>query len=168
MISRQTYLPAAVKLMDPAGTQETVYQFKFNTGKFGGILQKLLGRNNDPFQPDLTGYRKLDASVNVQHAGGATPPGALPGAMPPGGNPSEANPTVRKTVFLPSLIGMPWKDADKIIKSAGLEPKFAKGPAAPKPEQVYQVYQQEPPPKTAVEPGTEVRVVLFTEVAPAN
>lgn len=55
-LNTKTYLPDAVKLLDPAGTKRTVYTFQDmainKTGLFGGLLP---GQN--PWDPKISGYQ---------------------------------------------------------------------------------------------------------------
>jgi TIGR03009 family protein len=61
ILDKTLYLPTAVKLIDPSGNLETVYQFgEFQVNKKDpNWLQVAFGADPDPFRPELKGYARL-------------------------------------------------------------------------------------------------------------
>jgi len=71
------FLPRSVALIDPAGSIRTFYYFNVKEMKVNdrGWAQILLGKN--PFEPNLWGYKKVQApNGDVQPAGNQVPGGA--------------------------------------------------------------------------------------------
>ncbi|ADG69356.1 hypothetical protein Plim_3543 [Planctopirus limnophila DSM 3776] len=66
MLDLKSFLPSAVKLIDPAGTLETVYVFSDLQPNQAGIraaMANLWGR--DPFKPALNGYKMVQVAPKV-------------------------------------------------------------------------------------------------------
>jgi TIGR03009 family protein len=151
-IERKTMLPMAVQMMDPTGERETVYTFpKVEKNPkpsllTGGLFQKIFG-TNDPFRPSLKGY-------DVQSA---TQVAAKPGAAGPPGRVETQRPTV------PSVVGLDYKAAEKILKARGYSVKFFKGGPAANAQLKFKVAKQDPPPRITYEPGKVVNVTLHTD-----
>lgn len=159
ILDLKTFLPSAVQLVDPAGTKITVYSFsglKVNENKF---LDKLFD-DQDPktrFTPDLRGFQ-----VNVQDD---TEP------MQMAENGSNASP---KSVDsgLVNVIGLFHSDALIQLDRQGLKRDKANdaanniileaGPLAERPEDVYTVKSQDPPPGTPLKKDMKVRLTIWT------
>lgn len=148
-IERKTMLPMAVQMLDTARTRETVYTFpkveknpKPSLLARGALFQKIFG-SNDPFRPNLKGY-------DIQVA-------AKPGAAGPPGNP------VLKGNFVPSVIGLDYKQAEQVLKARGYTVKFYKGEPAINADLKFKVANQNPKPREPGENGQLVKVTLYTE-----
>ncbi len=76
VLSKQTFIPMKVYLLDPAGTLMTEYTFvdvKMNPGKFA-ILEVLpFFKDSDPFKPKLTGYKLVQQPVAQPQGGDIVP-----------------------------------------------------------------------------------------------
>ncbi|MBI1348328.1 hypothetical protein GC163_18795 [bacterium] len=77
-LDKQNMIPTRVMLIDPAGTINTNYAFRDvevnpNRNAFVGWVGNLFGKGN-PFQPNLTGYKQIQAPGGViQPAGNQVP-----------------------------------------------------------------------------------------------
>lgn len=152
-IERKTMLPMAVQMLDTARTRETVYTFPKVTKNpepglltRGKLFQKIFG-SNDPFRPNLKGF-DLQAATQV-----AAKPGA---ANPP------ANPVLRGN-FVPSVIGLDYKQAAQILKARGYTVKFFRGEPAANKQLKFKVANQNPKPREPGEEGQLVKVTLYTD-----
>lgn len=85
ILDKSTYLPTAVRLVDPAGTVTTVYKFSGMNLNQQGMAERLkswLGK--DPFTPDVRGYRMIqpDQADDEMDAEFAGPPKTNPASRP--------------------------------------------------------------------------------------
>lgn len=138
ILDKTIYLPQAVKLINPAGTNETVYtfgQFAINKPKAPWILA-WFGDDPDPFRPKLKGF-------------------AFKMHTPPADEGQDAGPTV------PSLAGQKWDNAQKLLKGLGCEVQFQVGEKAPEGKLNYVVYQQDPAAKTPLQKGLKVTLTIY-------
>lgn len=90
-LDKKSMVPTAVKLIDPAGTINTNYFFRDvevnpNKNAFVTWVGNIFGKGN-PFQPDLEGYKQIQAPA-VQPAGNQVPGNA---AVPRGQSQSNLN-----------------------------------------------------------------------------
>src|SRR5690606_39221901 len=108
------YLPAEVHLYDPTGNSETIFYFRECE-----INKWDLNPFKDPFNPKLFGYKAI-----------VHPVPALPGP--------QADP---KKSF--SVVGLHYKEAQKIVEARGKKSVIKRGTNASAPEQVYHVQHQE-------------------------
>ena len=137
-LAKATYLPTAVQLLDPAGTKTTVYKFgevevnSFNLFSWFG---------NNPFHPNLFGYKPVQNSAPVKVIGAE-------GA--------------------PSVIGLRHDQAKQVLVARGFDVKILRGPAAPNPQVAFHVKEQLPLPKQAIEPGGTVTLTLYDQVQAAG
>ena len=167
-IERQTMLPMAVQMLDPAGTRETVYTFpqieknpRPNLLTGGKLFQRIFG-TSDPFRPSLRGYEVQAASQPT--AGNRET--AVAGTTPPAkGNPIPAD---ADKSAVPAVIGFNYTEAEQIIKRSGYPVKFYRGEPATNEQLKFRVASQEPPPRTPLNPGQLVKLTLYTEPAPAG
>ena len=137
ILDKKLYLPTAVKLIDPAGNQETVYRFeKFEVNKPDvGWLQKVFGVDPDPFRPKLRGY-----TFKVHNAGEQSPP---------------------DKPVVPSVAGLGWNDAKELLENLDCKVTIFAGQQAPQGPLSHTVYQQDPAPKTPLKAGMEVKLTIY-------
>lgn len=151
-IERKTMLPMAVQMLDTARTLETVYTFpkveknpqpSLLTG--GRLFQKIFG-STDPFRPNLKGY-DIQAATQVAKPGAAGPPD---------------RPATQENL-IPAVIGLDYKQAEKVLKARGYTVKFYRGEPAINSDLKFKVARQNPSPREPGEPGQLVKVTLYTE-----
>lgn len=145
-IERETMLPMAVQMLDPAGSRETVYTFpKIVKNPKQGILPGFFPwKEKDVFKPDLSKYDIQAAEVIPEELTEKKP------ATVPNG---------RRLV--PSVIGFDFKQAQSLLQKSGYTVKMLRGEPAKRSELTYRVQKQTPAPKTAVENGSVVALTLF-------
>ena len=68
---------------------------------------------------------------------------------------------VARPVTLPKVVGAHWKDAEKVLKAAGVAIKFRQGRVAVNPADVFKVYDQTPAAGSRVNAGDVVILTLF-------
>ncbi len=97
-LDTRLFVPALVRLFDPAGTVITRYDFKveemnINNKGLGNVLKGFFGQGN-PFQPSLTGYKLVQPPPTANSA-----PTKTTSAIQPVGNsaPSSGSATTRPT-----------------------------------------------------------------------
>ncbi len=61
------------------------------------------------------------------------------------------------------MTGLFWKDAEKILRTAGCEPEFVQGKATGKSTDVYFAYEQSPAAGTVVKKGQKVTLKVFVK-----
>ncbi len=172
ILDRNTFLPSAVQLIDPAGTKITVYSFSGLKANEPAWIDKLFDKQ-DPktrFTPDLRGF-------NVNVSDGAEPvqtaeippkgPRPQPPANQPPANQLPANPAlvnVQGLFHANAVIELERQglkrdranaDANNIILEAG--------PPAENEKDVYTVRSQDPSPGTPMKPGMKVRLSIWTK-----
>ncbi len=155
ILERKTMLPEAVQMIDPAETTETVYTFPRveKNPKKGGILA-MIRPNQDPFKPDLKGYKVIDPTKEVQKQADAAPAGKAPPKL----GEKDREPVV------PSIIGLSHEDAKKVLEARGYKVQFFKGKPANADQQTFHAYEQSPRPNQVLPQGQLVKVQLY--VAP--
>ena len=179
ILDLKTYLPTAVRMIDPAGTKETVYSFQsLKVNAKAGILPAFLGLNEkDPFKPILKGL-KVTVMANVdERAEGATDKKKITQvagtelekahlkseSVPrtPKVDPKLAGPTV------PSVIGMDYVKAKRVLEQLDYEVALIKGSVAEQQEDINRIERQSPDPKTKLAPGERVKLWVFLKPAPS-
>jgi TIGR03009 family protein len=154
-IERATMLPAAVQMIDPAGTKETVYTFpKIEKNPKTGFIEGIKWwKEKDPFKPNLKGYNVQAAATEIaQPRQSPAPIGPQP--LGPQRQPAEK--------IVPSVVGLGYLEAQKLLKRVGYEVKLQKGDPAVRRELVFRVQNQVPREKTAAKAGTVVWLTLYT------
>lgn len=146
ILDTQSWLPQAVKLMDPTGNLETVYTFtafKVNAQCDPNAIAKIFGAVQNVFAPDLP--KDYRTKVN---------------APPQPRVPANPGPTV------PAVVNFRYKDALAILEKAGLKVEPKAGRPAPQGQLEYVVYQQDPPANTPItKPGQSVTITVFNKAA---
>jgi TIGR03009 family protein len=167
------FVPKAVRLIDPAGTKETVFTF--------GKVEKNKAQNwfsRDPFKFEDRGYKvvnKLPIDERVQHLNGANAPR---GPVTPAGASRPANPTAASgsepdaitslpkeddadAARVPSVIGLEWKQAKTILETLGYKVSLKRGSVANRDAEVHRVERQQPLAKALLPAGETVTLWLF-------
>lgn len=176
MLDTKTFLPKAVRLIDPAGTKETVFVFneleknsrsllptwiKGNPFKFEDRSFKITTKNMDDERAD--GFD--GSNSKVVPAGGtrlpSTPPagGTNKATAPANGPKSKLSTLAPGTV--PSLIGLDHKKAQEILETLGYQVSLKKGSPANHDEQIFRVQRQEPDARSKLAEGETVTLWLF-------
>lgn len=68
---------------------------------------------------------------------------------------------VARSVTLPKVVGAHWKDAEKVLKAAGVAIKFRQGRVAADSSDIFKVYDQTPAAGSKVKAGDAVILTLF-------
>jgi TIGR03009 family protein len=140
MLDKKTYLPKAVKLIDPAGTRVTVYSFGDIEINPTSILKIFTG---DPFKPVLLGYKQVQAP----QAAGVQPLNLKGNAK-----------------GLPTVVGLAHTEATRVLVARGYDPKAIKvqrGPLTKNPKLRWCVADQSPPADADVKPGQQIVLTLY-------
>ena len=144
-IERETMLPMAVQMLDPAGSRETVYTFpRVAKNPKKGWLPNFFWKEKDVFKPDLSKYDIQAAEVIPEKVAERSPATAPAGRQ-----------------LVPSVVGFDFKQAEALLKKAGCTVKMLRGEPAKRNELTYRVQKQTPAPKTAVENGATVALTLY-------
>lgn len=177
ILDLDTYLPDAVRLIDPAGTKETVFLFKkmqANSLNIGAIF------GADPFVPNLKSYQvhrqgmgdRADQDLNGKRV---VPAAGVKASEKPSLDdrplPTEARPAVppkkkssTANVAVPSVVDLHYKQAQQTLLELGFTVKLKEGKTARRPDQVFRVEVQDPEPKTQLAPGEPVILWLYTKL----
>jgi TIGR03009 family protein len=158
ILDLKTFLPDAVRLIDPAGTKETAFKFVDLQVNSKSITKLFRG---DPFKFSERNYKivtKAPIDERVEQADGVgqdrkvTPAGATKPATK-----SAAKPTPR----VPSVIGLEGAKAKEILEQLGYEVVGKWGSLAERDEEIRRVERQEPDAKSALAPGEKVTIWLY-------
>ena len=155
LLDTKTYLPTAVKLVDPAGTKDTVYKFKNMEINKNGIIEKLLGKN--PWDPRLG----RDYQVHMIGRGSEQPVAQNAPAMA----------DQKRSPVIPNVIGMNHHAATKSLLKAGVSEKKIRrlnAGNAPNTDLTYTVQNQNPPPNTPVGKVTQVVLKIYDKAQPVK
>ncbi|MEO2018229.1 MAG: hypothetical protein ABGZ53_28080 [Fuerstiella sp.] len=140
-LNTKTYLPDAVKLLDPAGTKQTVYTFRDMTvnkkGWFGGLVP---GQN--PWDPKIRGYQ-----IHV---------------IQPGQQQAENQAVQPNTI--PNVIGKRFDVATKLLIEAGVpKTNISNQNAGPAPREnlTYIVQNQQPRAGAPIDRTKKVLLMIF-------
>lgn len=174
MLDRRTYLPIAVKLLDPAGTNETVYSFrelKVNQN----VVIRIIFNDADPFNIPkvLKGYKLVQNNI-VREENSTDPPGRAPlrrieQKTQPGPQPkvTEGNQPAQKS-YMPKVVNYDWKSAKEAFEKRGyVVESFSAGPA-PTPEHVHKLAGAKPEAGVLLQPGQKVIFYVYEEVKSAG
>lgn len=182
ILDLKTYLPIAVRMIDPAGTKETTYSFQaLKPNARAGILPTFLGLGEkDPFKPNLKGLKLIATGSGNERAAGdperkitqisGTAP-AKPDAKTEGTLPNNVANTPKSknaeetanaaTESVPSVIGMEYPKAKRILEQLEFEVSLLKGSEAESADEVNKIERQSPDPKTKLPPGSKVKLWVF-------
>jgi len=150
---------AAQKLLERAG-----FTVKFRKGQPAVAkqlvhhVQSQLPKAKEPATDGTTVWLTLYMPMVAQTAGQAPAKDAAPQRAP-------AKPATGdvESIKLPKVTGLFWKDAEKILRSAGCEPEFIQGKAAGQTADVFVAYEQSPAAGSVVQKGQKVTLKLFVK-----
>lgn len=130
----------------------TVKFFKGEPAINADLKFKVANQNPRPREPGENGQLvKVTLYTEPIQQTGATAP-KLPG-----------KPAAPKGNGIPNVVGLPWTEAEKVLKARGLTVKFRRGRAAIRKGDVFRVYDQSPKEATAVAKGETIYLTLFTK-----
>jgi len=157
-LDTNTFLPIAVKLVDPPKTKRTVYKFKDAKVNDNGLIKWITQQK--PFEPNLRGYQIQVIQPDAANDGD--------------GQESQAKPVMNQNMVqaagpvVPDVVGKPHHIAEEILLKAGIGKanirKF-KGQPAPRANLKFIVSKQKPEPGTPLSNGQEIHLLIFTEPA---
>ncbi len=163
ILSKKTWVPIAVKLLDPAGNKETVYAFTEKDLKINKPQRILFPKN--PFAINIANYKIVQkvAQNNVQGV-----PKNLPDRKPAPQQqernitPQQNMSAQKTTLKMPNVIGQPAAKVRDIFTKAGYKPLFYKGKVTKDPNKKYIVYLQSPAPGTPLKGGEKFQFKFHT------
>lgn len=177
ILDLKTFLPDAVRLIDPAGTKETAFKFGELEVNSKSITKLFRG---DPFKFSDRNYKivtKAPIDERAEQANGVgqdrkvTPASATKPATKSTGNGStkpasnaagtKAAPKAAATPRVPSVVGLDGKKAKEILVQLGYVVVGEWGSEANRDEEIRRVERQEPDAKTALAPGETVTLWLY-------
>lgn len=175
ILDTKTFLPSAVRLIDPAGTKETVFVFGEMEKNSKSILKDWLGKS--PFKFDDRSYKIVTKTADEERAEQLDTPngkviqasGVRPPAKPTSegtGKTAPANGAKSKVSTLPpdtipSVIGMDHTKAREILETLGYKVSLVEGSPANREEQIFRVQRQQPDAKTRLAEGETVKLWLY-------
>ncbi len=145
ILDKAIFLPRAVQLIDPSGNLETVYtfgEFQINKPDPKGLIALFGGEDPNPFRPKLKGY-----AIKVH-------------------NGNEANAPQQPGQVVPSVAGLGWQDAKKLLEQLGCEVQPIQGQPAPEEKLTYVVYEQNPAAKSPLLPKQVVKLTVYDKPQP--
>ncbi len=183
ILDLKTYLPSAVRMIDPAGTKETTYRFQsLKANARAGILPTFLGGNEkDPFKPNLKGMKvavknsadeRADGAAEnpkIAQVGGTAPARPEPKVATTRPEPKAVNaprgPAVEpKQVAKPkqlSVVGLDYHKARDVLEQRGYVVKLLKGAVTEDQEEVDRVERQSPETIANLPEGSEIKLWVF-------
>lgn len=175
ILDTKEFLPTAVRLIDPAGTKETVFVFGEMKKNSRNLLPEWLGGN--PFKFEDRSYKIVNKVLDeeraeqpdgsggkIVQASGVRPSEkpAVEGAektAPANGAKSKLSTLPPDTV--PSVIGMDHAKAKEILQTLGYKVLLKQGSPANRAAQLYRVERQQPDAKSKLAEGETVTLWLF-------
>lgn len=140
-LNTKTFLPSAVKLIDPAETKRTVYTFQDLQANKVGLIQRLLGKN--PWDPKIEGYQiHVIQAAEEQQQAAVTPTGPV----------------------MPNLLGKRHDEATNLLLEAGIpRENISKQNAGPAPREnlTYIVREQTPKPGAPFKQSEKIVLMIF-------
>ena len=175
-LDTKTFLPQAVRLIDPAGTKETVFVFGDLKKNSKSIVPTWI--RGDPFKFEDRSYKIVTKNMDEDRADGLDGPNGkvIPasGVRPPvkpkteGSDKSTAPANGAKSKLstlppdtVPSLIGMDHKRAKEILETLGYKVSLKQGAPANREEQIFRVQRQQPDARANLAEGETVTLWLF-------
>ena len=179
ILDLKTFLPDAVRLIDPAGTKETAFKFGELEVNSKSLTKLFRG---DPFKFSDRGYKivtkaPIDERAEQPEAIGgnskvtpasATRPATKPASensVKPAATPanSKTKPAASAKPRVPSVVGLEWKKAREILEASGYEVSFKRGSEANREVEVHRIERQQPAPSANLAKGETVTLWLFIE-----
>jgi TIGR03009 family protein len=139
ILDKKLWLPQAVKMIDPAGTRETVYFFQNLQVNPRNFVPWWKGDKN-PFKPNLRNWKIVNKPPPAKKAPNRVRQAAGNAKKPAGGIRQVAGNTVK----MPSLVGLPAGKARDILTQLGLKADYRAGKIATRRELLYVIYGQQP------------------------
>ncbi len=189
LLDLNTYLPDAVRLIDPAGTKETVFKFLKLKPNSKSIAEFF---GNDPFKPNLRNLKIVDKAPmeervdQLDRDGQRTPntsgnkiiqvQGTRPASKPsidkpteePAAPPRKLNVNGKAQPVVPSVIGLDHKKAKQILEQLGYEVKLLNGSVADREDFIHRVERQEPDPRTNLPEGSTIKMWIYLKPKAAD
>lgn len=180
ILDTNKYLPEAVRLIDPAGTKETVFTFGKLEKNKGNFVQQWF--NGDPFKFDDKRYKivikapieeraeqshdKADQRVAPASGTRIAPKPTNSSSSDTGQSLLPSNTAKSRLSTLPpgqvpSVIGLEWKQAREILETLGYKVSLKKGSIANRSEEKHRVERQQPNAKEKLAEGETVTLWLF-------
>jgi len=178
ILDRKTFLPFAVKLIDPAGTTETVYRFSELQVNQNAIIRFFGGGLNWFNIPKVMkdkGYTLVQNNQNGAPEGPAVGPAEQPGRTTlqprnetrPQPGPQPGDTPVQK-VAMPNYVNAKYEFVKKAFTERGYKPEFYSAGPAPSPEYVHKIAGQKPDTGSLLQPGQKVIFYVYEEVKSAG
>lgn len=174
-LDTKTFLPDAVRLIDPAGTKETVFVFGAMEKNSRNLLPSWLSKN--PFKFEDRSYQIVIKNMDDERAEQPERPnskiiqagGVRPASKPAIENSENATPTNGPKSKLstlppgtvPSVVGLDHNKAKEILATLGFKVSLKMGSPANNDEQIYRVEKQQPDARTKLAEGEKVTLWLF-------
>lgn len=175
ILDTKAFLPNAVRLIDPAGTKETVFVFGKIEKNSKNILTDWLGKS--PFKFEDRNYKIVTKTADEERAeqfdglGGKVVPanGVRPPSKPAAESSANSTPTngAKSKIStlppntVPSLIGMDHDKAREILETLGYKVSLQRGSLSNRKEQNFRVERQEPVARAKLAEGETVTLWLF-------
>jgi len=149
ILSKPKYLPSAVLIDDPSGNLQTVYKFGNLTANRSGWTNLVNIIRGDPFASPGFGYKPVKTNAG-------------PAARAKLANAPQRKPAVRKgEALVPSVIGMAYPEAKKLLERAGFASKFLRGSPTANKKLLYHVERQQPAARTPFKKNQTVVLKLY-------
>lgn len=177
ILDLKTFLPVAVRLIDPAGTKETAFKFGELEVNSRSITKLFRG---DPFKFSERGYKivakppvderaeqpnPIGGNGKVTPAGGTRPATKSAGSTastptsPPAN--SKVKPAAATSPQVPSVVGLEWKKAKEILEARGYKVSLKRGSEANRDEELNRIERQKPESKADLAKGETVTLWVF-------
>ena len=171
ILDLEQFLPMAVQLVDPAGTKITVYTFTNFTVNKPTFLDHLTFKNpKTRFSPDMREFNVQIVETDGPPVARTADPKNGPLALHEPAKPRRtADP---ESTGLINVGGVKHNEAVLQLERQGLkrtkdeatnEIVLQAGPPAQKPEDIYTVRSQNPPPGTPLKPGMKVTLEIWND-----
>jgi hypothetical protein len=183
ILDLKTYLPTAVRMIDPAGTKETTYSFQnLKANARASVLPSFLGLGErDPFKPNLKGMKIAVKNPADERADGAadnrkiTQVGGTASAKPS----EKADPAPRSLTVAPkqtteqkllvepkpaakpkqlSVVGLDYRKAKNMLEERGYVVKLLNGSVAENQDEINQIERQSPEAIANLPQGSEIKL----------
>lgn len=178
ILDTKEFLPTAVRLIDPAGTKETVFVFGELKKNSRSILPIWLGGN--PFKFEDRSYKIVDKVLDAERAdqldsnsgkivqaSGTRPPRAptegSKKSAPESPNGAKSKLSTLPPDTVPSVVGLDHAKAKEILETLGYKVIQKRGSPANRAEQIYHVQRQQPDAKTKLAEGEPITLWLYVK-----
>lgn len=175
ILDTKEFLPTAVRLIDPAGTKETVFVFGSMKKNSRNLLPDWI--SGSPFKFEDRSYKIVTKNMDDERAdsldnpsGKVIPAGGVRPASKPTDNGSDKTPPANGAKSklstlppdtVPSVIGMDHNKAKEILHTLGYKVLLKQGSPAERDEELYRVQRQQPDARSKLAEGETVTLWLF-------